>query len=110
MERMAHEVKHMFAWVSEIDAIFWIVVGTFVVAFLILAILLSRGGRSIETKAVLKAIDATRARLENVDLRMEGDHRAQANWMRRLLMRFGFLDAQDIVKDIEKRLKNDDTH
>lgn len=103
---MAHEVKNMFAWVNEIDAIFLIVVGTFVVAFLILAILLSRGGRSIETKAVLKAIDATRNQLGDVDKRIEQDHRLQARWFLRVLARFGFLDAQDLANDIKKRFKD----
>jgi hypothetical protein len=97
-------------WASEMDLIFWIVCGTFLLAFVILAILLSRGGRSIETKSVLDAIDATRNQIDNVDQRMEQDHRFQANWMRRLLTRFGFLDVQDVVNDIKKRPGGDDVH
>jgi hypothetical protein len=93
-------------WSHEIDIIMWVVLGTFIAVLLLLAILLFRGGRSIETKAVLDAIHATRDRLDNVDLRIERDHRHQAHWMLRLLARFGFLDAQDLANDIEKSLKD----
>lgn len=103
-------MKNLFGWINEIDLIFAGVVATCAIAIVILSILLSRGGHSIETKAVLDKVDGVRNRLENVDLRIERDHRAQANWMRRLLTRFGFLDAQDIVKEIEKTLKDDDIH
>lgn len=99
-------MKNFFAWATEAEVMFWIVCGTFVLAFLILALLLSRGGRSFETKSVLDAIDATRNQLGNVDKRIEQDHRFQANWMLRLLARFGFLDAQDIADDIKKRFKD----
>jgi hypothetical protein len=93
-------------WSHQIDVIMWVVLGTFIAVILVLAILLSRGGRSIETVAVLKAIDATRDQLGKVDQRIEQDHRFQASWMLRLLARFGFLDAQDIANDIKKRFKD----
>lgn len=93
-------------WSNEIDVIVWIVLGTFIVVLVILGILLFRSGRSIETKAVLDAISATRTRLDNVDLRIERDHRFQANWMLRILARFGFLEAHDLADDIKKRLKD----
>lgn len=102
-------MKNLFGWVTEADLIFAIVCLTFALSFAILTLLLSRGGRSLETKSVLDAIDATRTQLGEVDQRIEQDHRFQANWMRRLLRRFGFLDAQDIANDIKKR-PNDDTH
>jgi hypothetical protein len=97
---MAIEVKD---WSHEIDVIMWIVLVTFIAVLFVLAILLSRGGRTLETKKVLDAIDATRDRIDNVDLRIERDHRFQANWMLRLLARFGFLEAQDVANDIKKR-------
>lgn len=109
MEGVASEVKDFFSWATKTDVILAIVLATFGIAFLILTILLKRGGRAIETKAVLDAISATRTRIDNVDLRIEKDHRAQAHWMLRLLARFGFLDANDIAKDIKKRL-DDDIH
>lgn len=101
-------MNNFFAWADKNDAVFTIVCATFLLAFLILAILLRRGGRSIETKAVLDAIDATRDQLGKVDARIEQDHRFQSRWFLRLLARFGFLEAQDIVKDIKKRLRDDD--
>lgn len=100
-------MKNLFGWVTEADLIFAIVCLTFLVAFVTLAILLSRGGHSIETTAVLKAIDATRDQLGKVDERIEQDHRFQGQWMRRLLARFGFLEAEDIVRDIKKKLDGD---
>ena len=93
-------------WSHEIDIIMWVVLGTLIAVLAVLAILLSRGGRSLETKAVLKAIDEARTQLGNVDQRMEQDHRFQANWMLRLLARFGFLEAQDLANDIKRRLKD----
>lgn len=100
-------MKKIMDWSNKTDLIFAIVCCTFLLAFLILGILLRRGGRSIETAAIIKKIDATRVRLENVDLRIERDHRHQANWMRRLLARFGFLEAEDIVRDIKQKLNDD---
>lgn len=101
-------MKNMLAWADKTDLIFAIVCGTFVVAFLTLAILLRRGGRSIETAAVLKAIDATRDQLGKVDERIEQDHRFQGRWMRRLLVRFGFLEADDLTNDSKSRDRDDD--
>jgi hypothetical protein len=94
-------------WASEIDLIFGIVCGTFLLAFIILAILISRGGRSIETKSVLDAIDETRDQLGKVDERIEQDHRFQKNWMLRILNRFGFLEAQDTLKDLKNRPRDE---
>lgn len=99
-------MKNLFGWITEADLIFAIVCLTFAVAFTTLAVLLSRGGRSLETKAVLKAIDATRNQLGDVDKRIEQDHRLQARWFLRVLARFGFLDAQDLANDIKKRFKD----
>jgi hypothetical protein len=110
MEGVAHEMKKLFAWANEIDLIFAIVCATFLLAFITLAILITRGGRSLETKAVLDAIDETRTQLGNVDSRIEQNHRFVGNWLRRLLARFGFLDdaAQSAVNDIKKRPRDDD--
>ena len=99
-------MKSWFSWANELDAIFWIVVAILALAIAIFALIVSRSGRSLETKAVLKAIDETRTQLGNVDQRMEQDHRFQANWMLRLLARFGFLEAQDLANDIKRRLKD----
>jgi hypothetical protein len=103
-------MKTFFGWANEIDAIFAIVCVTFLLAFVILTILLLRGGRSLETKAVLDAIDETRTQLGNVDSRIEQNHRFVGNWLRRLLARFGFLDdaAQSAVNEIKKRPRDDD--
>lgn len=104
-------MKDVLTWTNKTDLILAIVCATFFLAFMILAILLLRGGRTLETKKVLDAIDATRNQLGDVDKRIEQDHRFQANWMRRLLRRFGFLDAQDVANDIKNRtLKDDDIH
>ena len=113
MEGVASKVKNFFHWATETDVIFAVVLATFLLAFLILTILLRRGGRSTETKAVLDAIAAARSQLGDVDKRMEQDHRFHRNWMLKLLARFGFMDAaaQDAVKDIKKRPRDDDdTH
>lgn len=104
---MAVEVKNLFSWITEADLIFAVVLLTFAVAFTTLAVLLSRGGRSPETKKILDAINETRSQLGDVDKRMEQDHRFQARWFLRLLARFGFLEAQDLAKDIEKRKESD---
>lgn len=103
-------MKNMLAWGDKTDWIFAIVCGTFVIAFLTLAILLRRGGRSLETKAILDAIDETRTQLGNVDSRIEQNHRFVGNWLRRLLARFGFLDdaAQDAVNEVKKKPRDDD--
>jgi hypothetical protein len=93
-------------WTHEIDVIVWIVLGTFIAVLVILGILLFRGGRSLETKKVLDAIDQTRTQLGNVDARIEQDHRLHARWFLRVLARFGFLDAQDLAEDIKRRLKD----
>jgi hypothetical protein len=100
-------MRNLFSWVNEIDIIFAIVLATCGLVIAILAVLLTRGGRSIETKKVLDAIDATRGQIGDVDARIEQDHRFQANWMRRLLARFGFLEAQDLANDIKKGKERD---
>jgi hypothetical protein len=103
-------MKDLFPWATQIDLIFAIVCATFLLAFLILVILLRRGGRSIETKAVIDAINETRTQLGNLDSRIEQNHRFVGGWLRRLLARFGFLDdaAQIAVNELKKKPRDDD--
>ena len=101
-------MKNLFGWINEIDLIFAGVVIMIAIAIVILMVLLTRGGRSLDTKKVLDAIDGTRKQIGDVDKRIEQDHRFQKNWMLRILARFGFLDAQDTFNDIRRQKRKDE--
>lgn len=78
-----------------------IVVAILIVALAILAILVWRHGRTVETKAILDAIEAARAQTSVHEQVVESRLKTIQGWVLRILNRFGFLTDLTKPRDEE---------
>ena len=69
----------------------YIGLATLLIVIGIAALLIRRGGRSGETKAILDAIEGARRQIDTLDQATQGDLKTVKNWLWKLLNRFGFM-------------------